>query len=122
MDASSEGKEIFDNLRSHIDQKGMASSTLTVSGELSFDNLSRHMNPGTQYVIIPSSSSKDLLRKVVKAMKRAKQERFDCEFCMVGYPGTLADGGRLADICPSMLKVMGIPQPPEMTGRCLICD
>ena len=86
MDASSEGKEIFDNLRSHIDQKGMASSTLTVSGELSFDNLSRHMNPGTQYVIIPSSSSKDLLRKVVKAMKRAKQERFDCEFCMVGYP------------------------------------
>ena len=43
-------------------------------------------------------------------------------FCMVGYPGTLADGGRLADICPSMLKVMGIPQPPEMTGRCLICD
>ncbi|MBR1726773.1 MAG: LysM peptidoglycan-binding domain-containing protein, partial [Muribaculaceae bacterium] len=86
MDASNEGKEIFDNLRSHIDQMGMPTSSLTVSGDLSFDNLSRHMNPGTQYVFLPSSSSKDLLRKIVKAMKQAKQERFDCEFCLVGYP------------------------------------
>lgn len=86
MDASNEGKEIFDNLRSHIDQMGMHTSTLTVSGDLSYDNLSRHMNPGSQYVLLPSSSSKELLRKVVKALKQAKQERFDCEFCLVGYP------------------------------------
>ena len=86
MDASSEGKEIFDNLRSHIDQMGMPTSSLTVSGDLSYDNLSRHMNPGSRYVFLPSSSSKDLLRKIVKAMKQAKQERFDCEFCLVGYP------------------------------------
>ena len=86
MDASNEGKDIFDNLRSHIDQMGMHTSSLTVSGDLSFNNLSRHMNPGTQYVLLPSSSSKDLLRKVVKALKQAKQERFDCEFSLVGYP------------------------------------
>ena len=86
MDASSEGKEIFDNLRSHIDQMGMHTSSLTVNGDLSYDNLSRHMNPGTQYVLLPSSSSKELLRKVIKALKQAKQERFDCEFCLVGYP------------------------------------
>lgn len=86
MDASNEGKEIFDNLRSHIDRMGMHTSSLTVSGDLSFDNLSRHMNPGTQYVLLPSSSSKELLRKVIKALKQAKQERFDCEFCLVGYP------------------------------------
>ena len=41
-------------------------------------------------------------------------------FCMVGFPGELADGGRLADICPTMLKAMGVAQPPEMTGHCLI--
>ena len=86
MDASNEGKEIFDNLRSHIDRMGMHTSSLTVSGDLSFDNLSRHMNPGTQYVLLPSSSSKELLRKVIKALKQAKEERFDCEFCLVGYP------------------------------------
>ena len=41
-------------------------------------------------------------------------------FCVVGYPCELKTGGRLADICPTMLKVMGLPQPAEMTGECLI--
>lgn len=41
-------------------------------------------------------------------------------FCVVGYPCELKEGGRLADICPTMLKVMGLPQPAEMTGECLI--
>ena len=41
-------------------------------------------------------------------------------FCMVGRPGTLKSGGRLADICPTMLEVMGLPQPKEMTGESLI--
>lgn len=86
MDASSEGKEIFDNLRDHIGQAGMPSSSLSVNGELSFDNLSRLMNPGTQYVLLPSSSSKELLQKIMKAMKHAKKERIDCEFVLVGYP------------------------------------
>ena len=41
-------------------------------------------------------------------------------FCVVGYPCTLREGGRLADIAPSMLKVMGIEQPEEMTGVSII--
>lgn len=43
-------------------------------------------------------------------------------FCAVGLePGTeLKSGGRLADICPTMLRAMGLPQPEEMTGECLI--
>ncbi len=32
----------------------------------------------------------------------------------------LRDGGTLADIAPTMLEVMGLPQPPEMTGRSLL--
>lgn len=30
------------------------------------------------------------------------------------------DNGRLADVAPSILHIMGLPQPSEMTGRCLI--
>ena len=41
-------------------------------------------------------------------------------FCVVGYPCELKSGGRLADIAPTMLKVLGLPQPPEMTGESLI--
>ena len=33
---------------------------------------------------------------------------------------TLAEGGRLADIAPTILAVMGLEQPKEMTGRSLI--
>ena len=41
-------------------------------------------------------------------------------FIVVGYPCKLRDGGRLCDITPTMLDVMGIPQPEEMTGVSLI--
>jgi 2,3-bisphosphoglycerate-independent phosphoglycerate mutase len=32
----------------------------------------------------------------------------------------MRDGGRLADIAPTLLQLMGLPQPKEMTGRSLI--
>jgi 2,3-bisphosphoglycerate-independent phosphoglycerate mutase len=41
-------------------------------------------------------------------------------FCVVGYPCELREGGRLADIIPSMLTVMGLEKPAEMTGESLI--
>jgi 2,3-bisphosphoglycerate-independent phosphoglycerate mutase len=34
--------------------------------------------------------------------------------------GTIAPGGSLADVAPTMLHLMGIPQPAEMTGKNLI--
>jgi 2,3-bisphosphoglycerate-independent phosphoglycerate mutase len=33
---------------------------------------------------------------------------------------TLRQGGRLADLAPTILALMGLPQPPEMTGTSLI--
>ena len=41
-------------------------------------------------------------------------------FCVVGFPCKLREGGRLADIAPSMLKILGLPQPTEMTGESII--
>ena len=41
-------------------------------------------------------------------------------FCVVGYPCVLRKGGRLADIAPTMLKILGLPQPTEMTGKSII--
>ncbi len=38
-----------------------------------------------------------------------------------GPPGMLLrDGGRLADLAPTLLALMGLPQPTEMTGRSLL--
>jgi len=35
---------------------------------------------------------------------------------------TLTDGGTLADIGPTLLAMMGLPQPEEMTGRSLLAE
>jgi len=35
-----------------------------------------------------------------------------------GY--NLKAGGRLADIAPTLLELLGIPKPPEMTGTSLL--
>jgi len=35
-------------------------------------------------------------------------------------PGTTVQNGVLADVAPSILHIMGLSQPQEMTGRCLI--
>jgi 2,3-bisphosphoglycerate-independent phosphoglycerate mutase len=41
---------------------------------------------------------------------------------LVGGPAgaTLRQGGRLADLAPTVLALMGLPQPPEMTGQSLL--
>ncbi len=39
---------------------------------------------------------------------------------LAGCPCTLKEGGRLADLAPTMLQLMGLPQPAEMTGESLI--
>ena len=33
---------------------------------------------------------------------------------------SIRDGGVLADIAPTMLQILGVPQPAEMTGKSLI--
>lgn len=42
-------------------------------------------------------------------------------FLYVGRPAKLADTGSLRDIAPSLLCMMGLSQPEEMTGHSLIC-
>lgn len=41
-------------------------------------------------------------------------------FIVANYPCELRDGGKLCDIAPTMLKVLGLEQPKEMTGVSII--
>lgn len=38
----------------------------------------------------------------------------------IGRPATLAETGALSDLAPTLLKMMGLPQPAEMTGKPLV--
>lgn len=40
--------------------------------------------------------------------------------CDPEFKGTLREGGSLEDIAPTMLELLGIEKPPEMTGRSLL--
>ena len=37
-----------------------------------------------------------------------------------GNPSLLSDGGKLSDVAPTLLKLMEMPQPEEMTGHALL--
>ena len=41
-------------------------------------------------------------------------------FCVVGRDCELRQGGRLCDIAPTMLQILGIPQPADMDGESLM--
>jgi 2,3-bisphosphoglycerate-independent phosphoglycerate mutase len=38
----------------------------------------------------------------------------------VGRPAQLRDGGALRDIAPTLLSLLGLPKPAEMTGHSLV--
>ena len=38
----------------------------------------------------------------------------------VGRPATMTDGGALSDIAPTLLAMIGLPEPPEMSGHSLV--
>ncbi|MBQ3364963.1 MAG: LysM peptidoglycan-binding domain-containing protein [Muribaculaceae bacterium] len=79
-------KEMFEHMRRHINGKKYSTSSIKVSGDLTYDNISNQMNPGSKYVFIPSSGDKNLLKKYIKALKQVKDERFDCDLSLIAYP------------------------------------
>src|SRR5581483_6980643 len=41
-------------------------------------------------------------------------------FVYVGRPAHMKESGALQDVAPSLLAIMGLPQPKEMTGHSLV--
>ena len=41
-------------------------------------------------------------------------------FAVIGKDCTLREGGRLCDISPTIIKLLGLTKPEEMTGESLI--
>lgn len=83
---SDNDKEMFEHMRKHITGKKYSTATINVNGDLTYNDISNKMNPGSKYVFIPSSGDKALLKKFVKTLKEVKKERFDCDLGLVAYP------------------------------------
>ena len=83
---SDNDKEMYEHIRKHINNKNYATSTINVNGDLTYDDISNKMDPGSKYVFIPSSGDKALIKKYIKALKQVKEERFDCDLSLIAYP------------------------------------
>lgn len=85
-DESSEKKDIFDDLKKHFSAKAYSPITVNINSDFNYNTLSDKLNPGSKYVIIPSSSSKETLAKMLPVLKHLKQDRIDIDFALFGYP------------------------------------
>lgn len=85
-DAGDSDKEMFEKIRTHISGKKYSASTINVVGDLSYDDISNVMNPGSKYVFIPSTGERGMIKKFIKALKEVKKERFDCDLSLIAYP------------------------------------
>lgn len=84
--ASESDKEMFEHMRKHINHKNYPTTTINVNGDLTYNDISNKMNPGSKYVFIPSSGDKNLVKKFIKALKQVKSDRFDCDLSLIAYP------------------------------------
>lgn len=83
--ADSESKDALAKFKQHTKGK-YSSRDVKVSAGISADALSAMLDPGEKYVFIPSSSSKNVLSKVLPALLKVKEDRIDIDMALVGYP------------------------------------
>ncbi len=85
-DDKSADSEMFSLLKSNFAALGINSQTISVDNDLSAEELSRVLNPGTNYLFVPSNGNNSLLAKIKGALKTVKDERIDCGINMLGFP------------------------------------
>ncbi|MFM7799685.1 MAG: 2,3-bisphosphoglycerate-independent phosphoglycerate mutase, partial [Planctomycetota bacterium] len=75
---------------------------------------------GGSLVITADHGNAEQMKDPRTGAPQTAHTNFDVELFVVGeaFRGTkLREGGRLADIAPTMLAMMGLPQPGAMTGE-----
>lgn len=85
-DDAREKKDIFQDLVSHCAARKVPTITLTLGSDFSHEQLSDKLNPGSKYIVIPSSSSKETLTALMPVLKALKQQRIDIDVKLLGYP------------------------------------
>ncbi len=85
-DPAGEDKDIYNDIKNHVIAGKKKYQTIGVSGKLSVLDLSQRMDPGSDYLFIPTSGGKAFLSKVCDALIGVKKQRFDCNVSMLGFP------------------------------------
>ena len=75
---------------------------------------------GGEMLITADHGNAEKMRSANSAQAHTAHTTNPVPLLYLGRPATIADGGALSDIAPTMLHLMGLPQPDEMTGTYLV--
>lgn len=79
-------KDMIGELKAHLSAKNVEYTTIDINSSLQADTLSQALKPGRRYVIIPTSSGRNILLKSLDAIKSVKLDRYDVNLSMLGHP------------------------------------
>ena len=85
-DPSEQFKDIYDDIKSHAETTNHQRKTLTIASDLTGKSLSRYLEPGSNYLFIPSNGKESFFNKFAAGIKEAKDMRVDCELALLGHP------------------------------------
>ena len=75
---------------------------------------------GGEIVITADHGNAEQLHDDATGQSHTAHTRNRVPFVYVGRPATVTDGGALQDVAPTLLALMGLPKPVEMTGHSLV--
>lgn len=75
---------------------------------------------GGALLVIADHGNCELMRDPVTGQPHTAHTTNLVPAILFGVPGARLEHGRLGDIAPTVLDLMGLPQPAEMTGRSLV--
>jgi 2,3-bisphosphoglycerate-independent phosphoglycerate mutase len=75
---------------------------------------------GAEVIITADHGNVELMQDLENDQPHTQHTTNLVPLLYIGRPATMAKVGALSDLSPSMLKIMGLPQPAEMTGRALM--
>ena len=82
--------------------------------------VSTGLENGYSFIIIADHGNSDVMRNADGSPNTAHTTNLvPCILVDAAYKGGLKDG-KLGDLAPTILKLMGVEQPPEMTGNVLV--
>lgn len=85
-DPSEDDNDIIPEIQQYLKAHQIKAHYIDVFGAVGFETISSYMDPGSNYLFIPTSSSKQFFTKFSKALSEVKEKRFDCEVCLLGHP------------------------------------
>ncbi|MBB5018167.1 2,3-bisphosphoglycerate-independent phosphoglycerate mutase [Chitinivorax tropicus] len=75
---------------------------------------------GVEVLITADHGNAEMMHDDVSGQMHTQHTTNLVPFLYVGRPATLAETGALQDVAPTLLHMMGLPKPAEMTGHSLI--